>query len=101
MKLQEVLTEYQYNNVGQFRAIAESLGYKEAYNKGSLLFTRNDEVFRIDMDKIRSHTKREPDLSAEKASMDRVCQFFNRDQALSPDYKSVLKNEGEIGRAHV
>ena len=69
MKLQEVLTEYQYNNVGQFRAIAESLGYKEAYNKGSLLFTRNDEVFRIDMDKIRSHTKREPDLSAEKASM--------------------------------
>ena len=46
MKLQEVLTEYQYNNVGQFRAIAESLGYKEAYNKGSLLFTRNDEVFR-------------------------------------------------------
>lgn len=46
------------------------------------------------MDKIRSHTKREPDLSAEKASMDRVCQFFNRDQALSPDYKSVLKNEG-------
>lgn len=37
MKLQEVLTEYQYNNVGQFRAIAESLGYKEAYNKGSLL----------------------------------------------------------------
>lgn len=26
MKLQEVLTEYQYNNVGQFRAIAESLG---------------------------------------------------------------------------
>ena len=49
MKLQEVLTEYQYNNVGQFRAIAESLGYKEAYNKGSLLFTRNDEVFRIDM----------------------------------------------------
>ena len=94
MKLQEVLTEYQYNNVGQFRAIAESLGYKEAYNKGSLLFTRNDEVFRIDMDKIRSHTKREPDLSAEKASMDRVCQFFNRDQALSPDYKSVLKNEG-------
>ena len=94
MKLQEVLTEYQYNNVGQFRAVAESLGYKEAYNKGSLLFTRNDEEFRIDMDKIRSHTKREPDLSAEKASMDRVCQFFNRDQALSPDYKSVLKNEG-------
>lgn len=94
MKLQEVLTEYQYNNVGQFRAVAESLGYKESYNKGSLLFTRNDEEFRIDMDKIRSHTKREPDLSAKKASMDRVCRFFNRDQALSPDYKSILKNEG-------
>lgn len=94
MKLQEVLTEYQYNNVGQFRAIAESLGYKEAYNKGTLLFTRNDEEFRIDIDKIRSHTKREPDLSAENASMDRICQFLNRDQALSPDYKSILNNEG-------
>ena len=94
MKLQEVLTEYQYNNVGQFRAIAESLGYKEAYNKGSLLLPGMTKYFVSIWIRYVHKTKREPDLSAEKASMDRVCQFFNRDQALSPDYKSVLKNEG-------
>lgn len=94
MKLQEILSEYQYNNVGQFRAVAKSLGYEESYNKGSLLFTRNDEEFRIDMDKIRSYTKHEPDLSVRESSMDRICQFFNREQALSPEYKETLSKEG-------
>lgn len=94
MKLQEVLSEYQYNNVGQFRAIAESLGYKEEYNKGLLRFTRNDDEFRISIDKIRSQTKHEPDLSTENASMDRICKFFDRDQALSPEYKEILSKEG-------
>lgn len=94
MKLQEVLSEYQYNNVGQFRAIAESLGYEQEYNKGFLRFTRGDDEFRISMDKIRSRTKHEPDLSVESASMDRICKFFDRDQALSPGYKEILSKEG-------
>lgn len=94
MRLQEVLSEYRYNNIGQFRAVAESLGYNESYNKGDLLFVRNDEEFRTDMDKIRSYTKREVDLSANDASMDRVCRFFDREKALSPDYRDVLKKDG-------
>ena len=49
MKLQEVLTEYQYNNVGQFRAIAESLGYKEAYNKEMLVTVGGSEAIDIAM----------------------------------------------------
>ena len=54
MKLQEVLSEYQFRNVGQFRAIAESLGYAQEYNKGILHFTRSDDELRIDLEKIRS-----------------------------------------------
>lgn len=94
MKLQEVLSEYQYNNVGQFRAIAESLGYKQEYNKGFLHFTRDDDEFRMSIDKIRSQTQHEPDLSVKRASMDRICKFFDRDQALSPEYKEILTKEG-------
>lgn len=94
MKLEEVLSEYQYRNVGQFRAIAESLGYKEEYNKGSLCFTNGDEVYRTSIDKIRAFTKDEPDLSITDASMGRICQFFDREQALSPDYEATLSKEG-------
>lgn len=52
MKLQEALSEYQYRNVGQFRAIAESLGYAQEYNKGSLRFSRGNDEYHIDMEKF-------------------------------------------------
>ena len=35
-KKQELLKEYAFQNVGQFRAIAKELGYSEEYNKGEL-----------------------------------------------------------------
>lgn len=94
MKLQDALSEYQYNNVGQFRAIAESLGYKQEYNKGSLLFTRDGDEFRTDVDMIRSQIKSEPDLSVKNDSINRICMFFDRTQALDPEYKETLSKEG-------
>lgn len=95
MKLQEVLSEYRFNNVGQFRGIAESLGYKEEYNRGELRFTRGeDEEFRVSIDKIRSYTKHDPELEVQSASMDRISQFFNRNDVLSPEYKDALSKEG-------
>lgn len=95
MNIQEVLTEYQFKNVGQFRGIANSLGYTEEYNKGDLRFTRGgDDEFRTSVDKIRSYTKHDSDISAESASMERICKFFDRDQALIPDYKETLSKEG-------
>lgn len=94
MKLQEVLSEYQFRNVGQFRAIAESLGYAQEYNKGILHFTRSDDELRIDLEKIRSYTKHEPEMIRLNSSMDHVCTFFDREQSSSSDYRDILKKEG-------
>lgn len=93
MKLQDVLTDYQYNNVGQFRAIAETLGYKEEYNKGSLRFTQGNDELYTSVNEIRAFIKEEPDISRTNTSMDRICQFFDREQALSPDYEAILSKE--------
>lgn len=93
MNIQDALTEYRYKNVGQFRGIAQSLGYSEEYNKGDLRFTRLDEDFRITVDKIRTYTKHEPDLPTESSSMERICKFFDRDKALTPEYKETLSKE--------
>lgn len=94
MKLQEVLSEYQFRNVGQFRAIAESLGYAQEYNKGILHFTRSDDELRIDLEKIRSYTKHEPEMIRLNSSMDHVCTFFDREQSSSSEYRDILKKEG-------
>lgn len=105
MKMEEVLNEYKFSNVGQFRGIAQSLGYNESYNKGKLTFTLNDDVFRTSVDEIRAHTQKGPDLVCQDVSMARVCQFFDKDGILSSDYKESLYakegvdiiNWGEIG----
>lgn len=94
MKLQEVLSEYQFRNVGQFRAIAESLGYAQEYNKGILHFTRSDDELRIDLEKIRSYTKHEPEMIRLNSSMDHVCTFFDREQSSSSEYRDILKKKG-------
>lgn len=94
MNLQDVLTEYQFKNVGQFRGIAKSLGYSEEYNNGNLRFTCGDDEFRTTVDKIRSYTEREQDLPSESRSMERICKFFDREQALMPEYKKTLSKEG-------
>lgn len=94
MKIQEALLAYQYANVGQFRGIAEGLGYRVEYNKGDLRFVRDDDEFRISTDKVRTYTKHEPDLVVQSTSMERICKFFDREQALLPDYKKVLSKEG-------
>ena len=90
MNLQDVLTEYQFKNVGQFRGIAKSLGYSEEYNNGNLRFICGDDEFRTTVDKIRSYTEREQDLPSESRSMERICKFFDREQALMPEYKKTL-----------
>lgn len=89
MKIEEVLNEYKFSNVGQFRGIAQSLGYKENYNKGILAFTLNDDVFRTSVGEIRAHTQN-ADLESRDASMTRLCQFFDKDGILSSDYKDGL-----------
>lgn len=105
MKIEEVLNEYKFSNVGQFRGIAQSLGYKENYNKGELTFTLNNDLLRTSIDEIRVHTQKGTDLESRNMSMERICKFFDKDSILSLDYKKQLYdkegvdiiNWGEIG----
>lgn len=93
MTIKEVLSEYQFRNVGQFRGIAQSLGYSEEYNKGDLLFTRGDDEYRTTIAAVRGCTKK-VDTMLMDSSMERICAFFDRDQALSESYRKTLEKEG-------
>lgn len=93
MTIKEVLSEYQFRNVGQFRGIAQSLGYSEEYNKGDLLFTRGDDEYRTTIAAVRGCTKK-VDTMLMDSSMERICAFFDRDQALSEGYRKTLEKEG-------
>lgn len=44
MKLKEAYENYSYNNIGQFRALSETLGYKTEYHDGSYLFHKGDDL---------------------------------------------------------
>ena len=94
MNIQEVLTEYQFRNVGQFRAIAQSLGYSEQYNKGCLYLTRGDDEYRTTVAAIRDFTKNALDPAIKDSSMEVICKYFDREQALSSEYKETLSKEG-------
>ena len=80
MTIKEALNEYQFNNVGQFKGIAQSLGYREEYNSGFLCFTLNGEEFRTTVHEIRSHTQTKFDETVKKDSMERICKFFDKDK---------------------
>ena len=94
MTIKEALDEYQFNNVGQFKGIAQSLGYREEYNSGFLCFTLNGEEFRTTVHEIRSHTQTKFDEMVKKDSMERICKFFDKDKALLSDYSDILRGKG-------
>lgn len=91
----EALKEYRFRNVGQFRGIAQSLGYKVFYDKekGILEFKRGQETIYLNNDKIREHIS-EPDLANEIISQKRVCKFFDREKVTLPEYAETLAKEG-------
>lgn len=94
MTITEALNEYRFRNVGQFRGIAQSLGYKVFYNKeaSTLEFKREQEITYMSNDKIREHIS-EPDLANEAISQKRICKFFDRDKVTLPEYAEVLAKE--------
>lgn len=96
MTIKEVLTAYKFNNVGQFRGIAQSLGYKEEYNNGHLCFSRGEEEFFTTVDEVRKHTMNGKDLAVHNTSMDHVCQFFDKESILSYDYVESLSDRGIV-----
>ena len=88
-----MLSEYSYENIGQFRAIAGSLGYNIEYNKGELLFQKNDDSLKITMDGLRTHIKEDISEIQEK-SRGEVSVFFDRDKANDNDYVKELNDKG-------
>jgi hypothetical protein len=74
--------------------IAQSLGYSEEYNKGQFLFKKGEEECRVSLKDIRSRSRYEAGTEQELSSMERLCTFFDRERALSEDYKDVLSEKG-------
>lgn len=95
MTITEALNEYRFRNVGQFRGIAKSLGYKVSYdkNKGMLEFKRGQETTYLNNDSIREHIS-EPNLVNERISQERICKFFDREKVSLPEYEDTLAKNG-------
>lgn len=94
MKIQDALTDYQYKNVGQFMGIAGTLGYTYETHQGIVTFTGEDGKFNIPENEIRSHTRKEIAPELLDKSQERICQFLDKENALSKDYEQALRENG-------
>ena len=77
MKLKEAYENYSYNNIGQFRALSETLGYKTEYHDGSYLFHKGDDSIQLSLDEIRSKAKENRNEQRAEESKEKVCSFFD------------------------
>jgi hypothetical protein len=92
--IEKILTEYNYQNVGQFRAIVKDLGYNESYNNGNLRFQKNDEVSKVSLAKIKSHIKTSPEKA--QNSLQNVVMFLDRKNINDQKYRASLLKEKNI-----
>lgn len=96
----ELLKDYKYENAGQFRAILESLGYKEEYNQGTLKFTNEKgESHKLSLSEIKEGvTKPEESLSIKEKSKSEISQFFDKEEAKSnfTSYKKHLEDNYNV-----
>lgn len=81
MKLKEAYENYSYNNIGQFRALSETLGYKTEYHDGSYLFHKGDDSIQLSLDEIRSKAKENRNEQRAEESKEKVCSFFDKNKA--------------------
>lgn len=95
MTIKEALNEYKFDNVGQYMAIGQALGYKTNYKEGTLSFSKGDEFHSTTVNAVRAHLAgTEPNEEAQKASREHVCKFFDKDKALLPEYAKEMEKEG-------
>ena len=94
MKLKEAYENYSYNNIGQFRALSETLGYKTEYHDGNYRFHKGDDSIILSMDEIRSKAKENRNDQRTEESKEKVCSFFDKNKANEPSYIEELKNKG-------
>ena len=94
MKLKEAYENYSYNNIGQFRALSETLGYKTEYHDGSYLFHKGDDSIQLSLDEIRSKAKENRNEQRAEESKEKVCSFFDKNKANEPSYIEELRKKG-------
>jgi hypothetical protein len=98
MGIQEALTAYSFQNVGQFRAIAKELGYKEEYNNGDIRFEKGNDVFKISLADIKSHAHE--NVAATENSLSRLAVFLDKDKLHDPQYTASLLSEKNVSVIH-
>lgn len=94
MKLKEAYENYSYNNIGQFRALSETLGYKTEYHDGSYLFHKGDDSIQLSLDEIRSKAKENRNEQRAEESKEKVCSFFDKNKANESSYIEELRKKG-------
>lgn len=94
MKLKEAYENYSYNNIGQFRALSETLGYKTEYHDGSYRFHKEGDSITLTMEEIRSKAKENRNDRRTEESKEKVCSFFDKNRANDPSYIKELRNKG-------
>lgn len=94
MKLNEAYENYSFNNLGQFRALAETLGYKTEYHDGNYRFHKGDENITFSIDEIRSKAKENHNTLRTEESKQHVASFFDKNMANEAKYMEELKKKG-------
>lgn len=94
MKLNEAFEAYSFNNIGQFRALSETFGYKTEYHDGSYRFHKGDDSITLSMEEIRSKAKENRNAQRTEESKEKVSSFFDKNKANDQSYLEELKAKG-------
>ncbi len=94
MKLKEAYESYSFSNVGQFRALADTLGYKTEYHDGIFHFHKEAESLKIPMDDIKSKANENKNEARTEVSKESISSFFDKSRANEPSYNEELKAKG-------
>lgn len=94
MKLKEAFESYSFNNVGQFRALADTLGYQTEYHDGRFLFRKGSDSLSLSMEEIKSKSQENRNDNRIETSKEKVVSFFDKGKANDPAYLEELQKKG-------
>ena len=96
MKLKEAYENYSYNNIGQFRALSETLGYKTEYHDGSYLFHKGNDSIQLSLDEIRSKAKENRNEQRAEESKKRFVRSLTRTRQMSLHTSKNLEKKESV-----
>lgn len=93
--------EYDYQNIGQFRAIMSELGFSEEYHSKMLKFSNKEATYCHSFEEIREYSKKPEDISEKlEASQARLSFFFDNERAVN-DFAAYSKELNEVHNVSV